>query len=184
PGMDGFEVTRHLRILPELAGVVAIAISASVFDFDRQQSQAVGCDDFLPKPVRETDLLEKLRIHLGLQWIYEEESTVQTLDNSPISELAAGAIVSHYSLLPAPRSLLPDPKRELAAGAIVPPPAEEMAKLLDLAMRGDIRGILEQAAKIEALDRRWMPFALHLRQLAKSYKEKQILEFVKKHLEI
>ena len=51
PGMDGFEVTRHLRTLPELTGVVAIAISASVFDFDRQQSQAVGCDDFLPKPV-------------------------------------------------------------------------------------------------------------------------------------
>ncbi|MBE9016834.1 response regulator, partial [Chroococcidiopsidales cyanobacterium LEGE 13417] len=158
PGMDGFEVTRRLRTLPELAGVVAIAISASVFDFDRQQSQAVGCDDFLPKPVRETDLLEKLRIHLGLQWIYEEESTEKALDNSSASELATGAIV--------------------------PPPAEEMVKLLDLAMRGDIRGIIEQAVRIEALDRRYRPFALHLRQLAKSYKEKQILEFVKKYLDI
>ncbi|PSM47054.1 serine/threonine protein kinase [Chroococcidiopsis sp. CCALA 051] len=158
PRMDGFEVTRRLRTLPELAGVVAIAISASVFDFDRQQSQAVGCDDFLPKPVRETDLLEKLRIHLGLQWIYEEESTEKALDNSSASELAAGAIV--------------------------PPPAEEMVKLLDLAMRGDIRGIIEQAVRIEALDRRYRPFALHLRQLAKSYKEKQILEFVKKYLDI
>ena len=155
PGMDGFEVTRHIRMMPELAGVVAIAISASVFDFDRQQSQAVGCDDFLPKPVREADLLEKLRIHLGLQWIYEEEFTAKALDNSP--------------------------ERELAAVSIVPPPSEEMAKLLDLAMRGDIQGILEQAARIEALDRQWMPFALHLRQLAKSYKEKQILEFVKKY---
>jgi len=155
PGMDGFEVTRHLRMTPELAGVVAIAISASVFDFDRRQSQAVGCDDFLPKPVREADLLEKLRIHLGLQWVYEQESTAKGLDNSQ--------------------------ERELAALSLVPPPAGEMAKLLDLAMRGDIRGILEQAARIEALDRRWLPFALHLRQLAKSYKEKQILEFVKKY---
>lgn len=64
---------------------------------------------------------------------------------------------------------------------IVPPPAEEMAVLLDLAMMGDLRGILEQTARIEVLDRQYIPFALHLRQLAKGYKERQILEFVKKY---
>ena len=64
---------------------------------------------------------------------------------------------------------------------IVPPPAEQMAVLLDLAMMGDLRGILEQTARIEVLDRQYIPFALHLRQLAKGYKERQILEFVKKY---
>ncbi|HEY9845850.1 MAG TPA: ATP-binding protein, partial [Candidatus Caenarcaniphilales bacterium] len=62
PGMDGFEATRRIRMLPELAGVRVIAISASVFDFDQQQSREVGCDDFLPKPVREADLLDKLGV--------------------------------------------------------------------------------------------------------------------------
>ena len=64
---------------------------------------------------------------------------------------------------------------------IVPPPAEQMAVLLDLAMMGDLGSILEQTARIEALDRQYIPFALHLRQLAKGYKERQILEFVKKY---
>ena len=64
---------------------------------------------------------------------------------------------------------------------IVPPPAEQMAVLLDLAMMGDLRGILQQTARIEVLDRQYIPFALHLRQLAKGYKERQILEFVKKY---
>jgi signal transduction histidine kinase/FixJ family two-component response regulator len=156
PIMDGFEATRRIRMLPELAGVVVLAISASVFDFEQQQTQAVGCDDFLSKPIREADLLEKLRIHLDLKWVHEEATAAIGLDD------AQG--------------------RELTAEAIVPPPVEEMAVLLDLAMRGDIRSILEQAARIEALDRRWTSFALHLRQLAKGYKEKQILEFVKKYL--
>jgi predicted Fe-Mo cluster-binding NifX family protein len=64
---------------------------------------------------------------------------------------------------------------------IIPPPAAEMTVLLDLAMMGDLKSILEQTAKIKALDRQNLPFALHLRQLAKGYKERQILEFVKKY---
>jgi hypothetical protein len=48
-------------------------------------------------------------------------------------------------------------------------------------MRGDLRGIVERAARLEALDQQWVPFAAHLRQLAKGFKEKQILEFVKQY---
>jgi hypothetical protein len=48
-------------------------------------------------------------------------------------------------------------------------------------MRGDLRGITQRAAKLEELDQRWVPFANHLRQLAKDFKGKQILEFLKKY---
>lgn len=154
PTMDGFTATRRLRTLPDLTGVIIIAISASVFDFDKQQSHAVGCDDFLAKPIREAELLEKLRIHLNLQWVYEQQTATQDLEHS------------HKQSLPED---------------IIPPPAEEIAVLLDLAMMGDLRSILAQTAKIETLDRRYIPFALHLRQLAKGYKERQILDFVKKY---
>jgi CheY-like chemotaxis protein len=154
PGSDGFETTRRLRAMP-LADVVIIAVSASVFDCDRQQSQVVGCDGFLPKPVREADLLEQLRIHLDLEWVYEEEIIAKGTDGE------GGG--------------------EMTATPIVPPSAEEMAVLLDLAMMGDIRGIVEQAARIEALNRQWAAFALHLRQLAQGFKEKQILEFIRKY---
>ncbi len=153
PVLDGFEATRRIRMLPELKGVVVIAISASVFDFDQQQSQEVGCDDFIPKPIREAELLEKLRAYLGVEWIYEEATAALSTDSSQ--------------------------ERELSQASIVAPPEQDVAVLLDLAMMGDLRGVVEQAARLEALDRQWVPFATHLRQLAKGFKGKQILEFLK-----
>ena len=153
PVMDGFEATRRLRMMPELEGVVVIAISASVFDFDHQQSREVGCDGFLPKPVREADLLEKVRVHLGLEWVYEEiDSKVQlSSENSGLS----------------------------SQDSLVVPPAQEVASLLDLAMRGDLKGIIQETTRLEELDQQWVPFATHLRQLAKSFKGKQIRQFLK-----
>ncbi len=153
PVMDGFEATRRLRISPDLKDVVVIAISASVFDFNQQQSQEVGCNGFLPKPVRQADLLEKLQVHLGLEWVYEEG-------------IAAKATGSQR-------------EQESLGESIAAPPTEETAVLLDLAMRGDIRGIVERAAHLEGLDKQWVPFATHLRQLAKNFEDEQILEFIK-----
>jgi signal transduction histidine kinase/FixJ family two-component response regulator len=164
--MDGFEATRRLRMLPELKGVVVIAISASVFDFDQQQSREVGCDDFLPKPVREAELLEKLRVYLELEWLYERNDEVGRMKDENKNSLQTG-------LRPA---TLTDSTLETS---IVAMPSEEVAVLLDLAMSGDLRGIVEQAERLEALDRQWVPFATHLRQLAKSFKGKQIVELLK-----
>jgi CheY-like chemotaxis protein len=153
--MDGFEATRRLRTLPELKDVVVIAISASVFDFDRQQSREVGCDDFLPKPIREAELLEKLHLYLGLEWIYEE-----TNSDRPGQETVS-------------------PKSNSQNPVLIAPPASEVAALLDLAKRGDLRGMVKRAAQLEELDRQWVPFVTHLRQLAKEFKGKQIREFLK-----
>ena len=153
--MDGFEATRRLRMVPDFKDVVVIAVSASVFDLDRKQSQEVGCDDFLPKPIQKAELLETLRVYLGLEWVYEQQESRQQVE-------AQGLFLRTQDLL-------------------VAPPAEELAILIDLAMRGDLRGITQRAAKLEELDQRWVPFANHLRQLAKDFKGKQILEFLKKY---
>jgi CheY-like chemotaxis protein len=153
--MDGFEATRRLRMLPDLINVVVIAISASVFNFDQQQSREVGCDDFLPKPVRESDLLEKLRLHLKLEWIYEETRDERQAANQANSS------------------------SETQNQELIPPPIKEVDILIDLAMRGDLRGIIEQITRLEALEPQWIPFTNHLRQLAKAFKSKQVLEFLK-----
>lgn len=71
PEMDGYQMTQWIRQEPQLKEVVIIAFSASVFDTQQQQSFQVGCNAFLPKPIRLDQLLECLRIHLGLTWIYE-----------------------------------------------------------------------------------------------------------------
>ncbi|MBD2129639.1 AAA family ATPase [Microcoleus sp. ZQ-A2] len=167
PVLDGFETTRRIRLLPELEGVVVIAISASVFDFDRQQSREVGCDDFLPKPVREADLLEKLRGYLGLEWVYETSGVGAT----QVSLLQESAVMGQEQLL--------NGNKQLTGPEFIPLPAQELEILFDLAMMGDLRGIMEQASQLEALDPQWLPLATHLRQLAKSFKGKQILELLK-----
>ncbi|MBW4492054.1 MAG: AAA family ATPase [Oscillatoria princeps RMCB-10] len=154
PVMSGLEATRRLRKSPDLSNIVVIATSASVFEFDRQKSVGAGCNDFLPKPIRTEELLEKLRAHLGLEWVYEGGSA-------------------------APADSSQKPKS--GAEAMVAPPEEELEALFDLAMMGDLREIGERAAQLEEMNAEWAPFAGHLRQLAKGFEEKQILDFVKQY---
>ncbi|MBW4661478.1 MAG: response regulator [Drouetiella hepatica Uher 2000/2452] len=73
PGMDGFELTRQLRQIPEFREIPIIASSASVFEFNRKASQDAGFSDFLPKPIQIEDLLKILQHYLSLEWICENE---------------------------------------------------------------------------------------------------------------
>ena len=70
-GLDGFGVARALR-RNGLGGasVKIIAVSASAFESDRQQALAAGCDDFLPKPFNEEQLLATLGRVLGVEWTF------------------------------------------------------------------------------------------------------------------
>ncbi|MGH7907158.1 MAG: response regulator [Candidatus Binataceae bacterium] len=56
PGMDGYEVARHLRQDPRLRNVIVIGISGYGQEKDRQLSREAGFDLHLIKPVD----LEKL----------------------------------------------------------------------------------------------------------------------------
>lgn len=71
PKMDGFEAVHQIRALPTLKNVIIIAVSASAFDFHQQKSIQAGCNDFIAKPLRYEELLEKLQQYLHLTWIYE-----------------------------------------------------------------------------------------------------------------
>jgi signal transduction histidine kinase/CheY-like chemotaxis protein len=71
PSTNGFEATQLIRQSTELKEVVIIAVSASAFEDYRKKSLAVGCNDFIAKPINIDEMLEKLREHLGLEWNYE-----------------------------------------------------------------------------------------------------------------
>jgi predicted ATPase/signal transduction histidine kinase/CheY-like chemotaxis protein/tRNA A-37 threonylcarbamoyl transferase component Bud32 len=160
PLMDGFEMTRRLRRIPQLKNVIVLALSASVLEFDQRLSQEACCDDFLPKPVRETVLLEKLESYLGLVWTYEpqlqhpEEKENQRVDILPAS-----------------------PSAHPAAPSI--PPAGELAVLLDLALMGDLKAVIEHTSQLEQSNPAWLPFASQLRQLAKSFQGKRVIELIR-----
>jgi signal transduction histidine kinase/FixJ family two-component response regulator len=84
PGMPGLQLAQRLR-REHGQKLKLIAMSASVLSFNCEDAFAAGCDDFLPKPFRESDLLAKLALHLGLTWIEENASTVAAAVAEPVS---------------------------------------------------------------------------------------------------
>ncbi len=61
PGMDGYEVARRLRAMPELAGVFLVAISGYGSLEDIARARAAGFDEYLVKPMDLGQLREWLR---------------------------------------------------------------------------------------------------------------------------
>jgi PAS domain S-box-containing protein len=154
PVMDGFEATRSLRMLPELQKVIVLALSASIFENTQPETLLPGCDQFLCKPVEASQLLERLRIHLDLEWIYEEPQEI--IMNKEQSSITIETLA-----------------------AITPPDSESIAALLKLAVIGDIEAILEETTILEKTEPKFLPFVSHLQQLAKGFHLKKIREFLK-----
>ncbi len=166
PVMDGFEATRQIRSSPSLANTVIIATSASAFDFEKQRSKDAGCNAFVPKPIREEELLEKLRENLGIEWIYEKINP----DRPEIKTPNFHSSSTQNSNLKTENSL------------IVPCP-EEITVLFDLAMMGDLKSIQDKLQYLEELDSKYLPFVMEIRKLARGFQIKQIREFLKQYRE-
>lgn len=66
PVMDGLSVARHLKTDPRRAGVPIIALSADGTAEDRDRALQAGCNDYHPKPLDFSRLLEQIRAALGL----------------------------------------------------------------------------------------------------------------------
>ncbi len=188
PGLDGFEVARQLRQLPTLRDIIIIATSASTFDDDQEKSLAAGCDGFISKPIQAQKLLEQLSEHLELESL--DEASSQPIPESFVDSKALAPnrprLVPQNSLAQdfltqSPTSCTIPQILDGEANVLVAPPTDEINALYELAMMGDIRGIVEQAKRIEQLDQQFVPFAQQLRQLAKGFQEKQILEFVRRY---
>ena len=89
PGTDGLEAIRRLRELDSQRRIPIIAVSASTFEEDRRQALSAGASDFLGKPFRESNLLEKLRAGLGIEYVYLAGTPHETpqpggLDDAPV----------------------------------------------------------------------------------------------------
>jgi PAS domain S-box-containing protein len=72
PVMDGLEATRRIKEDSRYKDIVVIALTASAMDEDRRTVMQSGADDFLAKPCREDELLEKMRAHLRIAYNYED----------------------------------------------------------------------------------------------------------------
>lgn len=155
PVLDGFEATRQLRKIPSTKEIPVIAVSASVFDYHQQDSAEVGCNDFLPKPIRAAHLFDLLQKYLGLTWIYDQS----------ITDLLAKTASSTEPDL-----------------ATLKFPAEQASILFELANNGDIGGILEELKKMEELEPQLRAWTRKLLQLAQNFEGDTIRDLVQPYV--
>lgn len=124
---------------------------------EQQGGLEAGCDDFISKPIRSEELLECLKRHLNLEWIY---------DGAEVYKVDSGE--QNYD-------------EKLAKLELIAPPNAEIAIFFDLAMSGDLGGIQEEANKLKRLSPKYLAFANHISELASNFEEEKILEFVQQY---
>jgi len=78
PHMDGFECTRRIRQSERGRSTPIIAVTASTFEEDRQRALDGNMDDFVGKPFHDVEILEILRDHLQVEYIYMEDLRTPT----------------------------------------------------------------------------------------------------------
>ncbi|TDX93017.1 PAS domain S-box-containing protein [Chryseobacterium daecheongense] len=64
PVMDGIEATKQIRLLSDYSTVPIIGVTAGNVLGEKEKCLEAGMSDFLPKPLRQNDLLEMLSKHL------------------------------------------------------------------------------------------------------------------------
>ncbi len=156
PVMMGFEAVTAIRQMPEFNHAPIIAVSASAHDMDREKSREVGCDDYMSKPIEADGLLNMLQQHLKIAWTFADAPPGESREQ-PITPAVS------YSEL-------------------IPPPAEILESILELARIGNMERIRASAEQLTQRSEQYAPFARELRRLANEFDDEQIQMLVKKFL--
>jgi len=69
PVLEGLEAIRRIRQIAALQQTPIVAVSASVTAADRAASLAAGANAFVPKPIRQAELLEQISRLLNMDWV-------------------------------------------------------------------------------------------------------------------
>ncbi len=102
PVMNGYEATRQMKASAEGRATVVIALTASGFDDEHEKVLAAGCDGFLHKPFRETDIFEMMQKYLGVRYVYEESRDAERI----ITPATFRDVLSPEAILAIPSEML------------------------------------------------------------------------------
>jgi CheY-like chemotaxis protein len=65
PVMDGWEATRKIKAISALRSIPIIAVTSHAMVGDEIEARRAGCDDYLPKPIDENELINKIKKFLA-----------------------------------------------------------------------------------------------------------------------
>ena len=103
PVMDGLEATRRIKAAEAGAQTRIVAVTAHALEEERREILASGCDDFIRKPYRDSEIFDVLARQLGIRFRYADESP-------PTAEKKAGELTADQ-LYELPRDLTDELKR-------------------------------------------------------------------------
>jgi signal transduction histidine kinase/CheY-like chemotaxis protein len=152
PVMTGLEMVAHIRHKNQDLPIVVL--SANVFEVDRATSFAAGANEFLAKPIEAIDLLDVLQRNLKLEWIFEQQETIE----GEMSPLATDAV------------------------SLVLPPLEILTKLRDLALGGRLQAIKEQINLLIQFDEKYLAFANCVGKLVDDFEVQKIQQLLDYHI--
>ena len=120
PVMDGYEATQQIKARiqqreqeqqengemsishPDSPIPKIVALTASTIEGRRSFALLVGCDDFISKPFRKTEIFDTLNKHLGVRYLYSNSTDFISIgDRSNLSDPTPNAVLAYLPQLPA-----------------------------------------------------------------------------------
>ncbi|RKZ83317.1 MAG: hypothetical protein DRR19_19320, partial [Candidatus Parabeggiatoa sp. nov. 1] len=68
PVMDGLQATQQIKATPTGKEVAIVALTASTLEEEKTVALSAGCDDFLQKPFRDTDIFDMMHKFIGVRY--------------------------------------------------------------------------------------------------------------------
>ena len=158
PIMDGHEMIRRLRQIPQFQEIAVIISSASVFESDRQKSLEEGANDFLPKPIQAEHLLNSIQLILKLEWVYE----IQNKESRSDEEEAL----------------------TIRCSGLVVPSEIDLTLLYDLSRKGLVHNLIKELDRLEQQNSNLELFVQEIRPFVKSFQIKKVGRFLEQYLNL
>jgi two-component system cell cycle response regulator DivK len=64
PEIDGYDLAKRMRAMPNLDGVPILAVTANVMQGDKERTLEAGCNGFIPKPIDVDKLPQQIKAAL------------------------------------------------------------------------------------------------------------------------
>jgi PAS domain S-box-containing protein len=100
PVMDGYEATQCIRGHVKGQATAIIALTASALEQEKVIILSSGCNDFVRKPFRDNLIFDKIREHLGVQYIYADNNNASSIGDRQEQTYSHEQTLDHLALMP------------------------------------------------------------------------------------